>query len=347
MFNTKQDAWEIDEGKFPDRGSVADKWRFLLQYAVLAPSTRNTQPWEFRLEDDVLELYADRSREVAAIDSRGRELVMSCGAALFTLRVALERFGCAAEISLFPRYDDNDCLARLEMTPAKGVTRDLRLLFPAIQNRHTQRMPFDGRKLPDELVRQLRQDAQAEGVQLHVVDGEADRKAVATLVAEGDLQQSRSGTFRMQLAGLFRANASRKSDGMPGYSHGLGWLRSLLMPKLIEQGGWGEDVATEDFMAVVYAPCLVILASEKDTQREWLATGQALARILLRACHAGVSASFLGQAIEVASLRKKLKKAFTGMGAAQPQLMLRMGYGAEAEATPRRRVRDVLHKSHA
>lgn len=340
MFKTAKDVWDVDERKFPDHGSVTEKWRFLLQYAVLAPSTRNTQPWEFKLRDDILELRADRTREIAAVDTRGRELIMSCGAALFTLRVALERFDCAARISLFPNFDDADCLARLEMMPDKSVPRELRQFFPAIQSRHTQRMPFDGRKLPDELVQQLEQDASAEHVELHIVENETDKKVMAKLVAEGDMQQARSGTFRMQMASLFRSNFSNRSDGMPGYSHGMGWLRSLLMPSLIKQGGWGEDIASDDFMAVVYAPCLVILATDKDSPRAWLATGQALARILLRACNSGVSASFLGQAIEVAELRSKLKQLMPSN--TQPQLMLRMGYGAEAQATPRRSVRNVL-----
>ena len=72
---------------------------------------------------------------------------------------------------------------------------------------------------------------------------------------------------------------------------------------------------------------------------------EALARVLLRACHAGVSASFLGQAIELPALRRKLQKTLGQTG--YPQLMLRMGYGAEAEATPRRPVRDVLRRTLA
>lgn len=345
MLNPKQDAWEVDQGQFPDHGSDADKWGFLLRYAILAPSTRNTQPWEFRLKDDALELYADRNREISAIDPRGRELVMSCGAALFTLRVALEHFGCAAKITTFPCYDDLDCLARLELIPHKGVAREIRDLFPAIQSRHTQRMPFDGRSLPEELQRKLKLDAHSENVRLELVSEEGRRKAIGKLVAQGDRQQAKSSTFRMQLAGLFRSNMSLRKDGMPGYTHGMGLLRSLLMPKLIEQGGWGDDMAADNFMAVVYAPALVVLTTEADNPKAWLATGQALARILLRACNSGVSASFLAQAIEVPALRKKLQEA---LGSKEfPQLMLRMGYSAEAEPTPRRRIRDVLHRERS
>lgn len=342
MFNPKKDSWKINEDDFPAKGGVQAKWRFLLQYAVLAPSTRNTQPWRFVLNADALELYADHSRAIGAIDPGGRELVMSCGAALFLLRVAAERFECAVEVSLFPRYGEHDFLARIEMQPGKGIVRELRDLFPAIHNRHTQRMPFDGRKLPEELVRQLEIDAHAEGVIFASLEGEELRKTIAKLVAAGDIQQAGSATFRQQLAGLFRSNLSVRRDGMPGYSHGLGWLRSLLMSGLVEKKGWGEDVARDDFMAVMCAPCFAVLMTAKDTQFDWLSAGQALARVLLRACNAGVSASFMGQATEIPALREHLQEALNAKSF--PQIMLRMGYGAEAEATPRRPVRAVMSK---
>jgi nitroreductase len=340
MLNPKQNTWDINENDFPARGSAADKWRFLLRYAVLAPSIRNTQPWAFRLHGDALELYADRDREIPAIDPRGRELVMSCGASLFLLRVALERFDCTARVSLFPQYGDTDLLARLEFKPGKGIVHELRALFPAIQSRHTQRMPFDTRALPEKLLRQLQADARAEGAEFTLVEGEDLRKAIGNLVVQGDRSQAGSGTYRRQLASLFRPNVSLRRDGIPGYSYGLGWLRSLLMPWLIENGGWEEDVAVDDFMAVAYAPALVILATPENNPKAWLAAGQALARVLLRACSAGVSASFFSQVNEVPTTREQLQALLKTQ--VFPQIMLRMGYGAEAEATPRRPVRDVL-----
>jgi hypothetical protein len=340
MLNPKSDSWDISENDFPARGSAADKWRFLLRYAVLAPSIRNTQPWRFVIDGDALELYADRDRALPSIDRRGRELVISCGAALLLLRVALERFECSARVALFPRGTDEDLLARLELRPGRLTTHELRVLFPAIQSRHTQRMPFDGRTLPAPLLDQLRSDAQAEGARLIAIESEDLRKAVGRLVAEGDRQQAASPTFRRQVASLLRSNFSLRRDGLPGYTQGWGWLRSLLMPGAIEQDGWGEDVAVDDFMAAVHAPCLAVFATEQDNPRAWLCAGQAVGRVLLRACNAGVSASFLSQPIEVAALRQQLGRLVGGR--AQPQVLLRLGYGAEAQATPRRPLRQVI-----
>ncbi|MFC7136860.1 nitroreductase family protein [Halobaculum litoreum] len=47
-----RDVWRVDADGFPAGGTVAEQARFLLRYAVLAPSSHNTQPWSFAVDDD-------------------------------------------------------------------------------------------------------------------------------------------------------------------------------------------------------------------------------------------------------------------------------------------------------
>ncbi len=53
------DPWEISERIFPKKGKSSDKLRYLLNYAILAPSGHNSQPWLFKIVGDDVELYAD------------------------------------------------------------------------------------------------------------------------------------------------------------------------------------------------------------------------------------------------------------------------------------------------
>jgi hypothetical protein len=57
--------------------------------ALRAPSVLNTQPWTWRLEDEVLELHADRDRQLEVVDREGRQLVLSCGVALHHARLSV------------------------------------------------------------------------------------------------------------------------------------------------------------------------------------------------------------------------------------------------------------------
>src|SRR5262245_12870705 len=88
---TRFDPWTVRAADFPRRGSAADKLRFLLNYAVLAPSAHNTQPWLFRLHGDEVDVIV-RMRALPVVDPHDRELVLSCGATIGMLRIALRAF---------------------------------------------------------------------------------------------------------------------------------------------------------------------------------------------------------------------------------------------------------------
>src|SRR6478735_2391437 len=90
----------------------------LIRSACSAPSVHNTQPWSWRVLDlTTIELYADRGRQLSATDPRGRDLAISCGAALHQFVVAAEAFGLAAAVVLRPVKEDEELLARIQLTP--------------------------------------------------------------------------------------------------------------------------------------------------------------------------------------------------------------------------------------
>ncbi|MGH3272773.1 MAG: hypothetical protein ACRDNZ_00405, partial [Streptosporangiaceae bacterium] len=71
---------------------LPDQARYLIATAARAPSVHNTQPWRFRVDRSVLELYYDPGRKLR-VDPLGREELISCGAALFGLRLAVRSLG--------------------------------------------------------------------------------------------------------------------------------------------------------------------------------------------------------------------------------------------------------------
>jgi hypothetical protein len=115
---------------------------------------------------------------------------------------------------------------------------------------------------------------------------------------------------------------------------------SRAMPLIIRTFDWGKGQAAKDRQLAAGSPVLASLGTAEDTPMAWLSAGQALARLLLRARADGVWTSFLNQPIEVPELRMKLQEVLGTSGF--PQLLLRMGYGPEAQPTPRRPVEEVL-----
>ncbi len=80
---------------------MAERAGYLVELAARAPSVHNTQPWRFADPGSSIELYADAGRQLME-DQAGREMIISCGAALFGLRLAIRSLGYQPEVSLFP-----------------------------------------------------------------------------------------------------------------------------------------------------------------------------------------------------------------------------------------------------
>jgi hypothetical protein len=336
---TVEDPWEVSEDELPESGQAGEILHFLLNYAVLAPSGHNTQPWLFNVNGDAVELHADRTRGLPVVDPEDRALVISCGAALFFLRVAIGNFGYTDEVRTFPDPDDPDLLAEVRLGASYEATAEEHQLFDAITKRRTNRSPFQEREIPQKVLETLESAATEEGAWLRLVRDEATKNAVADLVAEEDRAQWSDRRFRRELASWMHPNRTKSRDGMPGYAFGFREFMSLAGPPVMRTFDMGGGRAAQDRQLAEGSPVLAVLGTQTDTPVEWLSAGQALGRVLLRARAEGVYASYLNQPIEVPELRPRLRDVVGATGL--PQLLLRVGYGPEVRPTPRRSVNEV------
>jgi hypothetical protein len=332
--------WEFTEQRLPRDASPDAKLRAAIDYAVLAPSGHNTQPWQFRIVDEALELWADRTRALPIVDPHDRELTISCGAALAFVRIALRQSGHDAITEALPEPSERDLLARIWLGTSRQADDRDRALFAAIPRRRTVREPFEDRELDPEFVQGLEQLAEREGAWLARVELHR-RGEVAALVSEGDRVQAADPHFRRELAAWFRPNNTASRDGIPGYAFGMGDLFSRVGALVLNHLNWGKYQARKDLVLLEHTPLLAVLGTDSDSARDWLAAGQALGFVLLRARAEGVSASYLNQPIEVAELRPRLAGAID-RAAGFPQLLLRLGHAGDRTPTPRREPADVI-----
>ncbi|MEA5572198.1 Acg family FMN-binding oxidoreductase [Calothrix sp. UHCC 0171] len=338
--------WDVKAKDFPQTATTAAKLKFLLNYAILAPSSHNTQPWRFQITANAIYLYADRTRLLPIADPQGRELIISCGAALFNLRMAIRHFGYMEKITTFPEPEKPDLLACIELGEHLQPSTDDDLLFRAIPRRHTNRHDYQDWDIPETFFKWLQKDASQEGGYLHVVKNGTVRRTITDLVAEADHLQMADANYRSELATWMRPSNSKSHDGIPVYAHGIDEYFDFTTPLfalVLRNINMGDSVAEHSRKLLENSPAIIVLATETDTPSDWLAIGQALERVLLRGQVVGLSTSFLNQPIQVPELRSQLSQLLDCC--AYPQIILRLGFGVEVKPTPRRSVDEVMSSS--
>jgi len=333
------DPWDVDLHAYPTSEPPLEQLRYLIGLAVLAPSTHNSQPWRFRVVDDAIEVWADASRQLRRIDPERRQLIMSCAAALFHLRVAIRRWGNADEVEYLPEPAHPDLIARVRRgRRIRPGLRDVELVL-AIPRRRTNRAPFLTRPVAAALGDALEREAATEGawlVRLHP----HDKLDVARLIAYADRKQLADPSFRRELARWLVPRGSRRPDGIPMVRRDLPSALPLAGLALVRTFDLGSGIAAREEELATHSPVLAILGTDLDEPRDWITAGEAMEAALLRATELGLAASFLNQAIEEPELRRSITRAAHRPGFAQ--LILRFGWGLDVPPTPRRHVESVL-----
>lgn len=324
-------------------GTARQVLRGLIPYGTLAPSSHNTQPWRFRLYDDLLEVRVDQRRLLPVSDPLGREVRIACGTLLGNMDIAARHFGVKLTIDMLPDPIDQGLIARVTLAGAITPTEQDHRFFAAMPERHTVRRPFEATPIPGGLRTDLRELAEAHGAWLEFVDDHADRIELANLISKADRMQFRDPDFRRELAQWIRPHHPTPSrDGMPGYALGLGPAASILAPMVIRTFEMVEGRAATAEEIITGSPALVVLGTPQDKQVSWLQAGRALAPVLLCATMHGVRASFLNQPLEVGVLRNQVRGLLEHDGV--PQLILRLGFGPAGRPSPRREIEDVLER---
>jgi len=302
----------------------------LLDDARHAPSVLNTQPWQFRLDGDAVLVLADRSRQLPALDPDGRELTISCGAALAVLRVAARHRGLVARFDLLPDGDDADLLARVTFEPLAAPDDDR--LYRAIRLRRTHRRAFAGAPLPPDVAADLAAAASTDGAWLHLLTSGSDRAAIAAVTEEAVEAQAQNPDVVADIRAWLRPDGDPRPDGVRDGDQGDG-------DRLATVRTSAAAVAAHKAALLRAAPAVAILGTDGDTPRQWLAAGIGLGTLLLVAADRGLAVSYANEAVEMGGPYRRRVAALVGGGT--PQIVIRVGQPADETGTPRRPLRDV------
>jgi nitroreductase len=311
----------------------AEESRVLLRAATAAPSLHNSQPWAFAVGARHVELYADASRQLRNADPSGRSLLVSCGAALFNLRVAAEHLGFRPRCRLLPDAEAPSLVAVMETGHRRASPGELSVFFLAVAARRTNRRPFRDEHPPRSVLNAATEAAHAEGAHLAVVEDPAEIARLVDLLNEADASDHNdAGRTAERQAWI---GGPHRDAGVPVASLGP---RPTTARSAFRDLGQAVS-ASRDSAEFETAPTLAILSTAHDQPVDWVRAGQALERVLLTATMSQVAVSFLNQPLEHDDLRRMVRSQPPLVG--HPHMILRLGYGDDVPPTPRRPLDDV------
>jgi len=337
MTDIREPAGQSSEQLYADDDIV----RFVVASAVWAPSVHNTQPWKFSAEGDQISLHADPARQLTVSDPDGREMLISCGAALFTTRLALRSLGYIPEAAMLPDPAQPTLVARVSWPQRAPATEYEEQLMRRVRQRRTHRGGFDSLPVSTDLLTALRDSAARDGATLRVMPEDGRQLLAATVQAAE--QALRLDSARVQeLARWAPPPGMRRPDGVPptsypaspehtspdypgrDFAHGHGWG----LPAF-STAPWPRSAGT-----------VGLLTTPNDQPLDWISAGHALQRILLMASSCGVAAALHSQPLELPQLRADIRAQLCD--GAYPQLVLRLGTITQIAASVRRAPEDLI-----
>lgn len=331
MGAPNQNVWDVSQQDFPESAAIETQLSFLLRFAILAPSPKNSQPWAFSVRDNKIFVVADLGRSHPISDPDRRELYIGVGCALENLLVAAEHFGFQHSVSYFPHRWHSELAASVLFVPGGTVSAARAgATLDAIRRRHNDTGLFRSTPVPAELQRRLTSCCEEPDLRVDLSDDDLFHQWIDALTMQSDRADLADPAFRMELEywmsqGVFGAerNVSRGNDPV-----------SILQR---------QRAVTLGHLKVESAPLLGLIRGAGDSHLIHVRAGQLFERIWLTATALGISINPMSQTMRRSELRSAVTELMPSVGWV-PQHLFRVGYSSAPPKphTPRRPVEDVM-----
>lgn len=320
-----------------DLKDVAYDYTNLVRYATLAASSHNTQPWKFQVEPGLIWIFPDLTRRCPVVDPDDHHLYVSLGCAATNLIEAATAAGLQSRVS----FDQATSAVKVKFEEGPMVRSQL---FDAIPKRQCSRTLYDGSKVTDQELQQLKRAAQGNGVSVLLLTEQDQKETIADFVAKGNIAQMNDAAWIKELKSWIRFNkrhATATGDGLYGRSTGSPEVPKAIGDLILRFALTPDSQNKKDKKHILSSSGIAVFFSDVDDKAQWVEVGQCYERFALQATALGLQTAFINPPVEVPALRRQFAD-WLGIGKRHPDLIVRFGRGPKMPHSLRRPVEDVL-----
>ena len=324
--------WDLRADDFPVDGTCREKLAFLIRYALLAPSTRNTQPWQFVIAPQAVEIHLDTTRWQRVADSDRREMFISLGCALENLLIAATHFGYRTAADYLSGVDERTPVVRVRF---EGVGRlpaappDPR--FKVLTHRRTHHGSYDGAPVEAEHLEALHDACTEPGMSVHWITSDEGRAQVDALVMRADAVLLSNPDYRHELGELIGSGV-----------FGAPWLLAAVGRFAVAHLMSAASFSKADHKALMSSPAIGVICAHANSRPAQVRAGQVLERIYLAATIRGLSLQPVSQLLQLPETADAVA-AMLPDHACVPLQPFRLGHASPPRVhTPRRPLEEVL-----
>ena len=311
------------------------KLRFLVRYAVFAPSSHNKEPWNFTITNNTIRLIPDLSRALEISDVEHRQLHISMGVALENILIAAAYFGYSTHVTYLIGSTagtedlDIECTEKAPST-AENDTNAARLI-EAILRPQIHRGEYK-KDLPDSVLLAELHKMSNDSVRLDIITEPAKRGLVADLIIQAEIAALDDPEFQKQLAHYLKKNTDEPPLGMAAFDKSFLAQLAPLVGNFFNINRFREKA--DRALLIEHTPIFVVISTSQDTPEYWVKAGQMFERFALEAADHHMSTDPMTAAIQIGESSVQLQK-ILGIPHVRPQFFFRLGYPKGQITAPR------------
>jgi hypothetical protein len=319
-----------------------DRITKILESAVRAPSTHNSQPWLFKITENKIEVFFNPKYVLPFADKETRDLHISIGCMLENFLIASLEENLVGSI-LYGPFENKTKLAEITLTESNDKPSELsQTLFKTIPNRVNARGIFLNEKMPVDLFEKINSFNTDNNIAIDFFDKKEDIKKVADSTALAMIDAYNQVGFRKEMSHWMNHNLSNKKEGLPGYSLNMPLFISLIIPLLIRYFNMGSLLAKLNIKSISSAP-LIIIISGKDGLVSWMKIGRFAEKIMLYVQSLGYQTSIYVGSIEIGDRYKEIQELTNREN--RPQFIFAVGHiSGKHKITPRHKIEEKIMK---